>query len=137
MRARTPTQRTNVAVAKRLWLATAEGDARALESALAADVVWRVHGHNPSTGEFHGRDAVIANIADFGHQVDDLRLSMRDVYASSRGAVISYGLWARRASRTIDSELMIRLQIEHGLIVEVDAVALDQASLDSFLSCLH
>ena len=58
-------------------------------------------------------------------------------YASSHGAVISYDLWAQRASRSIEAELMVRLGIENGLIVRCDIVAFDQASLDSFLNCLH
>ena len=46
MRTRTTSERANVAVAKRIWMATADGDGAALEAILSEGVVWKVHGHN-------------------------------------------------------------------------------------------
>ena len=137
MRTRTTSERANVAVAKRIWMATADGDAKALEETLSEGIVWRVHGHNLLAGEHRGRDAVITSFADFADHVDDLRLSLSDVYASPHGAVISYGLWARRGARVLELEVLIRLRIEGGFITECDVVPLDQAAMDAFLNWIH
>ncbi len=137
MRTRTTSERANVAVAKRIWMATADGDATALEAILSEGVVWKVHGHNFLAGEYRGREAVIGTIADFGEQMDDLRLSLKDVYASSHGAVISYDLWARRGTNELESEVLVRLRIEDGLVAGCDVVPMDQAALDAFLSWIH
>ena len=75
--------------------------------------------------------------ADFGDHVDDLRLSLKDVYASANGAVISYALWACRGAKVIEQEVLVRLRIEEGLVVECDAVAVDQAAMAAFMSWIH
>ena len=118
-------------------MAAADGDAKALEEVLSEKVVWRVHGRGQLAGEHLGRDGVIAVFADFGDQVDDLRLSLNDVYASPHGAVISYDLWARRGANMIEQEVFVRLRIEDGLVVECDAVAVDQTAFDAFMNWIH
>ena len=137
MRTRSPAKHANVSLAKRFWAATAEGDAGALEATLSDKVVWRVHGHNPLSGEYRGPDAMMATIADFGDHVDDTRLSMLDLYASAHGAVISYRLWARRGEREVDLEILARLTIEDGLLTRCDVVPMDQAAMDAFLNWIH
>ena len=127
----------NSAVARRMWLATAEGDSRALERVLAEDVVWRAHGSNPLSGEFRSRDVVIGRMAELADRVDDLRLSLCDVFSSSQGAVISYEFWARRGRQVLESSMMLRLRIEAGRITECDLVPEDQGELDTFLNWIH
>ena len=63
----------------RAWSAAADGDAAALGEVFAPDVVWRTHGRNPLTGEFHGRDRVIAQMARITDFTDDLRLELVEV----------------------------------------------------------
>lgn len=137
MRTRTTSERANVAVAKRIWMATADGDGAALEAILSEGVVWKVHGHNFLAGEHHGREAVTSAFADFGEHMDDLRLSLRDVFASSHGAVISYDLWARRGTNEIETEVLVRLRIVDGLVSRCDVVPIDQAAVDAFMSWIH
>jgi len=137
MSARSNNELSNVEVAKRIWMAAAEGDAKALEEVLSEKIVWRVHGHGILGGEHLGRDGVIGVLSDFADQVDDLRLSLNDVYSSALGAVISYDLWARRGASVIEQQVLVRLQIEDGLVLECDAVAVDQAEMELFMNWIH
>ena len=137
MKTREAPEGTNLAVARRMWLAAAEGDARALEDVLAKDVIWRVHGNNSLSGLYTSRDTVIGNIVDFADRVDDLRLSLRDVYASAEGAVVHYDLWARRDERILETPVLLRLRIEDSRIVESDVVPENQGDLDAFLNWIH
>ena len=130
-------QRENAAVAERIWSATAAGDARALADVLDENVVWRAHGHNPLAGTFRGRDRVIAYFADFADRVDDVRLSLQDVYASGDGAVIAYEVEAQQGGRTYRSETLIRLRIRDGRVAEADVTPLDQAVADAFFNWIH
>jgi ketosteroid isomerase-like protein len=137
MSTRSPSERENVEVAKRIWMAAADGDAKALGEVLSEKVIWRVHGQGRLAGEHRGRDGVIGVFADLGDQVDDLRLSLNDVYANANGAVISYDLWARRGANSIEQEVFVRLRIDDGLVTECDAVPVDQAAMGAFMNWIH
>ena len=131
------TENRNVDVAKRIWEAAAQGDAGALAKIFADGVVWHSHGRNPMSGEFHGRDAVIAQIARFADHVDDLRLDLEDIFVSAHGAVLHYAVWARRGERVLQTDFQLRLTIEEGEVSECHVVPTDQHVTDEFLSWTH
>ncbi len=137
MRARTSTEAANLGVATRVWQAVAAGDGSALASALAEKAVLRSRGDNALSGEVRGRDLVIGRIAEFGDHVDDLRLSLRELFAGSSGAVIHYDLWARRGDQVHESQVLVRLGIAEGVVQELDVVPVDQARFDAFMNWIH
>ena len=127
----------NVDVAKRLWEAAAMGDAGSLARAFSDDIVWYSYGQNPMSGEFRGRDAVIAQIARLADHVDDVRMELQDIFVSAHGAVIHYALWARRAECVLDTDFLLRLHIEAGEVTECHVIPVDQQLTNDFLNWNH
>lgn len=127
----------NVAVAKHLWLATAEGDAGALRELLAPDVEWRVYGEHPLAGRFRSQAAVIDQLSRFGDAVDDARLEVRDILTSARGALIRYRLSASRSGRSLETDYHLLLEIEDGKVVRGQVVPTDAAAVGAFFSWMH
>ena len=84
-----------------------------------------------------GQDRVITLFADLADQVDDMRLSLKDVYESRDGAVLRFHLWARRASQVLDVDYLQRLEIRDRVITACDVIAVDQIAADAFFSWLH
>ena len=65
-------EHSNAKIARALWLATAQGDAEAVRTLFAEDVVWIVRSGGDLTGELKGREAAVMLMARAGETVDDL-----------------------------------------------------------------
>jgi ketosteroid isomerase-like protein len=122
----------NELLARRLWEATSRGDAVALARIYAPDVVWRSYGNNPFSGEHKGVGAVLDLLARAGEDVDELRSEALDFYASERGAAIHYRTTADRGPKHMESENVLLLSIEGGLVARVAAIPVDAPATDAF-----
>ena len=124
--------RNNTHIAHRMWDATSRGDAEALRALLAPDVCWRAMGRGDLAGVHHGPDAVVDVLARTGELVDGLCSSLIDVYASEHGAVLRYRMKAQRGLQSIETEMLLRLSIEHGRLIELESVSTDPVRVGSF-----
>jgi ketosteroid isomerase-like protein len=122
----------NAEVARRLWMAVAEGNREVVEELLDENVVWKGIGRNPMTGVFRGRDGVLDYLAAIGEATDEFRSSLDGVYAGDDGAVMVYHVEARRAAKTLAMDYFHLLRIDNGLIVGGTIVPFDQFENDAF-----
>src|SRR5437764_1310250 len=72
---------------------------------LADDVVWRVPGETPMSGEYRGREDVLRFLRETRVQSDNTyRTELRYVVADDGHAVAVYRAWGERRGRTLDIE---------------------------------
>lgn len=124
----------NEDVTRRLWEAVADGDAEALGSVLTPGVIWRSVGDNPVAGDYFGTQAVMEYLAKVGDLADELASTLEEIYANAGGAIAVHRVRARRGTRLLDMEYLIRLRIVDGQIVSAISVPVDQRTNDEFWS---
>lgn len=124
----------NAALARRLWLAVADGDPETLGKFLAPRVVWRAYGENPLSGEYLGAEGVIEYLASIGERVDGVRLSLNGIFSNDDGAIIDLHVSARRGERRLDVDFLLTLRIDGAEVTEVRSIAVDQRLNDAFWS---
>ena len=124
----------NLSLMRRLWDASARGDADALSAGYAPDAVLRAYGGPLSTvaGEFKGIEEIFDYLARAGETVDDLRSEMLEIYTSDGGAVIRYRTVATRGEKHLDMQYLYIAAIEPGRIVRATLVPMDQRRNDEF-----
>lgn len=119
-------------IALSLWQATSRSDVQRLEALLDPEVVWTYVDSGALDGEMKGVDAVIASIARSGELVDDLRSDLLDVYVSDRGAVLYYRVEAWRGPQTLNTDVLLQLDIEGGRVVAGRALPVRSAESRQF-----
>ena len=128
------TEHPNAVTGRRLWEATAEGSAEAIRELLADDVIWRAPGRNLLSGEYHGPEGVVDYFARVGELSDDIRLTLRGVYAGQEGAVLAYHASVRRGVKRMEMDFLLRLDVRAGKIIDAASVPVDQPENDQFWS---
>ena len=124
----------NVALARRLWQATADGEVADLTEVLAIEVEWNTSGHNQVAGTYHGPEEVIGFLARVGELADDFQSTLQGIYWNDGGAVLSYHVDAIREGRKLDMDYVLVLEMRDDQIVRARSVAIDQAETDRFWS---
>jgi ketosteroid isomerase-like protein len=126
----------HAALAWRLWMATAKGDAEALRSVFDPDVVWLSFNAGDLSGEIHGVDDLLAWLARSGELVEEMRIDLIDIFASDRGAVIHYDLYAERSGRTVSTDIVLVATIEGGRITHARTIPADAEANRRFWSSI-
>jgi uncharacterized protein len=108
-------------------------DALVVARSLAEDIVWRVPGTNPMSGEYDGRDAVL----QFLRQTLVLsggtyRTELQYVVADDERAVAVYRARGEREGRTLDIDQALFCVVRDGQIADVTAVPFDYPAFDAF-----
>jgi ketosteroid isomerase-like protein len=127
-------EHANVALARRLWQATADGEVADLAEVLAIDVVWNASGHSQVSGAYHGPEEVIGYLARVGELTDDFHSNLQGIYWNEGGAVLCYHVSASREERELDMDYVLLLEMKDDQIVRARSVATDQAETDRFWS---
>jgi len=123
----------NAGLARRVWQAISEGDVELLAGELLApDVVWRAHGDNPLAVEVKGPDQVLERLARLGENVDEIHMSLLQVYANDDGAVLWSRTHAERGPKVLDGDVLVHMRIADGRVARVSAVPVDQRRSDEF-----
>jgi ketosteroid isomerase-like protein len=119
---------------RRLWDASARGDADALRAGYAPDAVLRAYGGpvSPRAGEFKGIEEILDYLASAGETVDDLRSDILEIYTSDGGVVLRYRTVATRGDKHLDMQYLYIAAIEAGRIVRATLVPTDQRRNDEF-----
>jgi uncharacterized protein len=126
----------NVATIRRAYEAFAKGDVATLAELIADDAVWHVTGHHTFSGDYKGKDQVLAF---FGTLAEDtggtLSLEVHDILADDGHAVTLLREKAQRKGRTLDAnEVHVFHVNERGQATEFWEFPEDQKSYDAFWS---
>jgi len=124
----------NALFARALWTAVATGDAEAVRSCLADEVVWEAGGDHPLSGTFQGPDEVLDYLANLGEESDELSTDLLDVFVNERGAVAVYHVSARRELRRLETDVFLELIVRDGKLVRARSATFDQAASKEFWS---
>lgn len=125
----------HIQIAYVLWEAIASGDVSALSHVLDEKSAWRMPGRSALAGLHEGIEGISAFMARVGELSDELTAELRDVFVSDHGAVLRYGIDARRGPDTLQTEHLFCVQIEEGLITEAFFAPVDQEAYDRFWRC--
>jgi len=106
----------NARLARALWEAIAAGDGEAFQASLSDGASWEVDSAGVLNGEHKGNAEILSMLARSGEQVDSLRSTLLDVYASDHGAVLRYRLEAERGSEALETEMLIVCEIRDGQV---------------------
>jgi ketosteroid isomerase-like protein len=112
----------NAIVARRLWEAVSKGDAETIIGLLSPEVTWRSYGTGELAGLFHGPEGVLDFLARAGERVEAMVLRVVDIFASDDGAVIHYVMDANQGPKILESQVILRMRIQDGLITEAFTV---------------
>lgn len=123
---------TPSAVARELWDAIAGADVASLQRILSPKTVWHMPGRSPLAGTFRGVDEVLAWMAKVGELSDELDSILIDVFTNDDGAVLRYGIQARRGDKLLETEHLFMIRIEMGQVTEAVFAPLDQERYDRF-----
>ena len=114
----------NLDLALSLWQATSEADVPRLKRILDPKITWSFVDSGALDGVACGIDDVLISMARSGELVDDLRVDLIDVYASDRGAVLFYRVDAWRGPQTLNTDVLLQIEIEAGRVVSGRAMPL-------------
>lgn len=121
-----------VKLARAIWAAAAEGDPRRLRELMADDVVWRDYGRSPISGEYVGPGQVIDHLGRIGEAADELRSTLHTIFYNDEGAVLLYGVDARRGAKKLQLEQLLMLRFENDRLIAAYSVPTDQYENDRF-----
>ena len=125
----------NVDVFKRAYAAFTTGDMDKLAEVFAEDVIWHATGNNPTSGDFHGRDAAFASFAKvFELSGGTYKPELHDVVANDEHTVALLHTTATRDGKTLDGLEILVLHINDGKISEAWEAWYDEATWNDFWS---
>ena len=110
-------------------------DALALARLLADDVVWRVPGETPMSGEYRGREAVLQFLRQTRVQTDDTYRSELLYAVGGEGRAVGvYRATGARNGRTLDIEQALFCVVEDEQLADVTAIPFDFPAFAAFWS---
>lgn len=100
----------------------------------ADDIVWNVGGQHALSGDYHGRENVIAHLRETQRlAAGSLRMDIEDVLASDRYGAVIYRAHGQRAERALDVRIALAIQFDdHGRWTRRFGLASDQRAVDEF-----
>ena len=124
----------NVERLQRFLDAYATRDREALQDAFAEDAVWHVGGTHRMSGDYKGREAILAYFDQVGAETGGtLELGPLEVIANDHRGAAFLRVTARRPGATLDVTMAEAFQFDaEGRIREFWAHASDQQAIDRF-----
>ena len=99
------------------------------------EVVWRVRGDNPMTGEYRGRRDVAEFLRRTTQETDGTyRSELQWCVADDERGVALYRATGTRAGRECDVEIALLCEFREGRIADATAVPVDAKAFDAFWS---
>jgi ketosteroid isomerase-like protein len=110
-------------------------DVEGLSKLIAEDAVQRMPGDNMVSGEYKGRDAILAMYGKLGELTGGtFRAELEELYANDDRVVAIYHGIGQRGDKTLDSRRAIVFQIVGRQIVAVDDISSDIEGDDAFFA---
>lgn len=123
----------NAAVARAGFDRFVGGDVAGLLELFADDAVWHVPGANAMTGDYEGRDEIIAFLRRTAELTGGTyRVELLWVVADDEHVVAVYRAQGEREGRSLDIEQALLVSVEEGLWKDIRAQPLDQPAFDAF-----
>jgi len=123
----------NAQLARRAWDAIARGDAAALRSVLAPDLVWRATARGaPWSGVHQGADAAIDMLARVGEATDVFDADLIDVLASDERLLVLFRVRIAIGPRRVDVDYLLLAKVVDGILTEVWTAPLEPTAIESF-----
>lgn len=122
--------RRNIAAVRRMYA----GEDPELAT-IADDVVWHVPGHNPVSGDYHGREAYTHEMTGRMAPLDRWAFEVLDVMPNGNHVMATLRIVGERKGVAVDLRggHLMRLD-EEGRVVEGWGFTSDQDALDAFFS---
>lgn len=122
-------------IARRLYLALAEGDLAGAAAHLAPDVALHVPGTHALAGTHRGLDGVLAFVTGTRARTDDgEHVEVLDVLAGATSAAVHCRVTATRGDRQLDNSTVHLLHLRDGRVTEIHLHNFDGAAVDAFWS---
>src|SRR5256885_16720548 len=110
-----PAEHPNAELLRRLFEAFGRRDGAAVAAMFDHDVVWRVGGRNPMTGEYRGWRAVVRFLRRTTEETDGTYLSeLSYAFADDTRGVAVYRARGRRNGRELDIDQGLLCEFSHG-----------------------
>ncbi len=128
-------QHPNALLLRRLFEAFGRRDGAAVAAMFDHEVVWRVGGRNPMTGEYRGWREVVTFLRRTTQETDGTyRSELQWALAQDDRGVAVYRARGARQGRESDIEIVLLCGFRDGRIVDATAVPVDAAAFDAFWS---
>ena len=126
----------NVALVRQGFEAMDRGEMTWMEDHVTDDVVWHVAGRHRFSGDYRGRDAVLAYFDEMARETaGSLKLEPLEVIASDAHGAVFLRVSGDRDGKHLDAVMAEALTFDaQGRVTEFFAVANDQAAIDDFWS---
>lgn len=125
----------NAELLGRLFAAFGRRDGAAVAAMFDHDVVWRVGGGNPMTGEYRGWRDVVSFLRRTTSETDGTyRSELRWAVADDERGVALYTARGVRKGRSSEIEIALLCGFRDGRIVDATAVPVDARAFDAFWS---
>jgi uncharacterized protein len=125
----------NVALIRRGFAAFNAGDVATLTEVLAVDAVQHMPGNNPLSGDYKGRDSILAMYGQIAELTGGTyQATLEDVYANDHRAIAIYRGKATRNGRTIEERNALAFEIMDGRAVDLEDMTLNGEVDDAFWS---
>jgi ketosteroid isomerase-like protein len=119
----------------RLFAAFGRRDGAAVAAIFDHEVVWRVGGSNPMTGEYRGLREVVRFLQRTTEETDGTyRSDLGWALADDERGVAVYRARGTRNGRTSDIEIVLLCGFRLGRITDVTAMPVDSEAFDAFWS---
>jgi uncharacterized protein len=109
-----------------------QGDADALFSKMADDVVWHMPGDNCLAGTYVGREEILRNFGMLQAAVDAYWAHPLDYFGSDDHVVLIAEVRARKGERTLQTKEAMTWRIENGKLKECWHMCLEPEKWDAF-----
>jgi len=130
-----PAEHPNAQLLRRLFEAFGRRDGAAVAAMFDHDVVWRVGGRNPMTGEYRGWREVVKFLRRTTQETDGTYFSeLRYAFADDDRGVAVYRARGRRNGRALDIDQVLLCRFRDGRISDVTAAPVDSVAFDEFWS---
>ncbi len=126
----------NVAIVRKAYEAFGAGDIQTVSDTIAPDAKWHVGGYNPFSGEYKGRDEVLAFFAKISQDTGGtLAFEVHDILADDEHATVLVRERAQRKGQSLDArEVHVYHVNPQGKATEFWEFTEDQKSYDAFWS---
>jgi len=126
----------NVAIMRSAYEAFANMDVETLTGLIAEDATWHVTGHHTFSGDYKGRDQILAFFGTLAQETGGtLALEVHDILANDGHAVTLVQEKAQRKGQTLDAKEVHVFHVDdRGRATEFWEFPEDQKSYDAFWS---
>jgi uncharacterized protein len=125
----------NEDLVRRGYEAFATGDMATLNELFSDDLVWHVPGHNPLSGDFHGKDEVFSSFQKVGElSGGTFKLDIHAILADDEHAVVLTRSTGQREGRTLDDKTVQVFHLKDRKVTEQWLYPGDVGATDAFWS---